>query len=179
MTIINNIEGATRRIYLHADTVGQDVHPMDIYTEMRTMRKNDENLRKFDVFLRGFGNINKGGGKSTERYVRCEQGTRIVPYDTTHELTVTGTIITDDGQEGIACFDKYPLTVTTSVDINYVPPQVEIIRVSGGAGISASSIRELVAAVWAEPAKDVNIATINNAPILGRGVNADKWRGDE
>lgn len=132
MTIINNIDGPNRNIHLHSDTVGVDLHPMDIYREMRAMRAADESLRKYDVFLEAFGHVTKGPGKFTERGVIEKFGTRIIPFDTTHELTITGTIITDDGQEGVACFDRSPLTPTTVVDINYVPPQVEVIEIETG-----------------------------------------------
>lgn len=149
MTIIASIDGAARRIYLHADTVGGIVHPMDIYKEMRTLRRSDESLRKYNLFLRAYGNVPKGGGKSTERYVRCEQGTRIVPYDVTQALEISGTIITDDGQEGIACFDKAPLTITTLVDISYIPPQVEIVTLSFNLGDEATDLADLIAnTVW-------------------------------
>jgi hypothetical protein len=151
MTIIANIDGPNRDIYLHPDTVGASIHPIDIYKEMRALRVADESLRNYDVFLRAFGNVSKGGGKSTERYVRCESGTRIIPYDVSHVLTITGTIITDAGQEGIACFDKTPLTITTSVDINYVPPQVEIITLVTGSGVTAGDVIEIAEAVWDRP----------------------------
>ena len=130
MTVIGSIDGPNRDIYLHADTAGASVHPIDIYKEMRTLRRTDESLRPYDVFLTAKGNDAKGSGKFTERYVICNSGTRIIPYDATHELTVIGTIITDDGQEGIACFDRTGLTPSVVVDINYVPPQVEIIVIT-------------------------------------------------
>lgn len=136
MTIIASIDGATRRIYLHADTVGTTVHPTDIYREMRTMRRTDENLRKYDLFMEASGNIPKGSGKFTERLVTLLLGTRIVPFDVSHELTINGTIITDEGTEGIACFDRSSLSALTVVDINYVPPQVEVIVISPESGLT-------------------------------------------
>lgn len=148
MPVIDHIDGAARRIYLHADTVGVDLHPMDVYQEMRALRQNDESLRKFDVFLKAYGHVEKGGGKFTERYVVEVGGTRIVPFDTDQVLNVVGTIITDDGQEGVGCFDRSLLTQTTQVDINYVPPQVEIIEVATGAGATPT---EISSAVWSEP----------------------------
>ncbi|RLD00694.1 MAG: hypothetical protein DRI46_06790 [Chloroflexi bacterium] len=137
MAYIDHIDPVTRRIYLHSDTVSmQTVNPIDIYKEMRTLRADDESLRPFDVFLSAFGNVSKGGGKFTERYVMENSGTKIIPYDASHTLTINGTIITDDGFEGIYCFDRAPLSPSTIVDINYVPPQVEVIVVSGGSGLS-------------------------------------------
>ena len=134
MAVIQSIDGPNRRIYLHADTVGQTVHPIDIYREMRTFRRQDETLRPFDLFLLGAGNIQKTSSTSTERYVICSQGTRIVPYDADQTLTINGTIITDDGQSGTDCFDKSSLVNT--VDIHYEPPQVEVISVNTGSGLT-------------------------------------------
>ena len=133
MALIDWIDGPNRRIYLSIDSVGASFNPVDIYKEMRALRRTDEALRKYDVFLGAAGNDPKGGGKFTERYTICLNGTRIVPYDVTHQLEITGTIITDDGQEGIQCFDRGPLTSTSRVDIAYIPPQVEVITLGGGA----------------------------------------------
>lgn len=130
--LIASINPALRRVYLDASTAGTSVHPIDVYKEMRTLRKNDESLRQYDLFMEASGNIPKGPGKATERFVILLDGTRIVPFDVTHQLTITGTIITDDGQEGIAAFDRTSLTPGVVVDINYVPPQVEVITVSTG-----------------------------------------------
>lgn len=144
MSLISHIDGPNRDIYLSADTVGMSIHPVDLYKEVRTLRRNNEALRVFLPFLSARGNDSKGAGKFTERFVVCQSGTRIIPYNISHTLTVTGTIITDDGQEGIACFDRSPLSPTTRVDINYVPPQVEVITVSSGSGLDATQNAKLM-----------------------------------
>lgn len=136
MAVIASIDGTARRIYLHVDTVGIDVHPIDIYTAMRTFRRTDEDLRKYELFLSGHGKDQKSAGKFTERFVKTLLGTKIVPYDTTQRLSITGTIITDDGQEGIDCFDRSSLSPGVEVDIDYQPPQVEVIEVETGSGVS-------------------------------------------
>jgi hypothetical protein len=145
MAVIDHIDGPNRDIYLSADTVGTTFYPIDAYKEMRALRASDEDLRKFKLFMQAKGNDPKGGGKYTERYVVLLNGTRIIPYNVSHSLTVAGTVITDDGQEGIACFDRSPLSPTTIVDINYVPPQVEIITVSSGSGLSTEEHNKLFA----------------------------------
>lgn len=135
MAVIDHIDGPNRDIYLSADTVLADFQPMDAYKEMRALRRTDESLRKFDLFLQAKGYEPTGGGKFTARYVVQLDGTRFVPYDTSHELTVIGTVITDDGQSGVACFDRSPLSPSVVVDINYIPPQVEIIEL-GTSGLT-------------------------------------------
>ena len=152
MAVIDTIDGPNRLIYLHADTQDAEVHPIDIYKEMRTFRRTDEDLRKFDVYLSASGNVSKGGGKFTPRLVTCLNGTRIVPYDATHEITITGEIITDEGTSGIDCFDKTPLSTGTEIDINYVPQQVEIIEVSVGSAVTPQDVIDIAEAsavdVW-------------------------------
>ena len=175
MAIIASIDPAARRIFLHADTVGADVHPIDIYREMRTLRKDDETLRAYDVFMQAYGNVAKGGGKFTERYVQLINGTRIVPFDTDHELTITGTIITDDGQEGIAVFDRTSLDVSTVVDINYVPPQVEVIVIGGGG--SAPTAQEVADAVWGEPTANLTVVGSIGEYVLTKLLTFKKFFG--
>lgn len=136
MALIDHIDPINRRIYLSASTVDATVHPIDIYKEMRGLRATDETLRPFDVFIKSYGNVYKGSGKYTERYIVLQKGTLIVPYDTSHTLTIVGTVITDDGKEGVYCFDRSSLSAGVSVNINYVPPQVEVIVISSGSGLS-------------------------------------------
>ena len=144
MAIIDHIDLEARRIYLSAATVGVDFNPMNAYKEMRTLRATNEQLRKGDVFMKGGGHIYKGGVKYTERYVTLLKGTRFVPYDATQVLTIVGTVITDEGTEGIQCFDRNSLTVTTVVDLVYIPPQVEVIEISTGSGLSAEESTKLL-----------------------------------
>lgn len=132
--MIDHIDPINRLVYLDASTVNSEILPIDIYREMRAIRAADESLRPYDVFMTMKGGEWKtpDGSKRTERYLVLLNGTRIVPYDTSHTITVKGTIITDDGLEGIDAFDLSPLSTITSVNINYVPPQVEVIVINNG-----------------------------------------------
>jgi len=136
MALIDHIDAPNRLIYLSASTVGASIHPMDLYREMRTLRELNPDLRPYTIFLKGFGNVSKGGGKATERYVQTIEGTMIVPFNTNHALTITGTIITDNGYEGIYCFNRAVLSPSVTVDINYVPPQVEVITIATGGALT-------------------------------------------
>lgn len=173
MTTIANISPSyPARIYLHADTVGTEVHPVDVYREVRALRVSNENLRAFDMFCSMFGNVSKGGGTYTERFLRLNNDCRIVPFDTDHELTITGTLITDDGQQGIACFDRSSLNAATTVDINYVPPQVEIIEVNTGSGVNQSDIDAITAQVWTE---SIRTLTTNISPQDIADISTAIW----
>ena len=144
MAVIDHIDGPNRDIYLHIDTMDAEVHPVDIYKEMRTLRRTDENLRKYDLFLKAEGYVSKGEGKFTAILVTCLDGTRIIPYDSTHVLTITGEIITDEETSGVACFDRSGLTPGVEVDINYVPPQVEVIEIASGSALSPEQATQLL-----------------------------------
>jgi len=141
MPIIDHVDPISRRIYLSATTVGVDLLPIDIFHEMVSLRAATPTLRPYDVFLTAAGHIPKSAGKFTERIVTCMSGTRIVPYDVTQILAVRGTIITDIGTEGSRCFDRTGLV--SKVDIDYQPPQVEIIQVSLGSGLDAIQASQL------------------------------------
>jgi len=134
--MISHIDAVNRKIHLDASTVNATILPIDIYREMRTLRAADETLRPYDVFMtmRGGEKKNPSGSKRTARYLVLLNGTLIVPYDTSHTITVGGTMITDTGLEGVECFDRSLLSVGINVDINYVPPQVEVITVTINTG---------------------------------------------
>jgi len=144
MAVIDYIDvsnPAAVRIHLSSSTISGSFLPVDMYYEMVALRAANQSLRSYPVFLKAFGNVAKGGGKFTERYIQCMNGCRAVPFDVTQTLNVTGTIITDTGQEGTLCFDR--TTLTAQVDINYVPPQVEVIQISSGSGLSAAEQAQL------------------------------------
>lgn len=151
MAVIDHIDADARLVYLSASTVDAILQPIDIYREMRTLRASNEVLRGYDLFMtmRGAEKKNPDGSKRTERYLVLLDGTLIVPFDTSHEITVDGTMITDSGLEGVQCFNRAGLSVNVEVDINYVPKQVEVITISvGGITAEAPTALENATAVW-------------------------------
>lgn len=182
MAVIDHIDGPNRDIYLSADTVTSDFEPMDAYKEMRALRRTDENLRKYDVFLQAKGYEPTGPGRFTARYVVQLDGTRFIPYDTSHELTVVGTLITDDGQSGVNCFDRGPLSPSVVVDINYIPPQVEIIEL-GTSGLTQEESDALLSNAIGITDIESDIAQINatlltmdDAIAYMTAIEAGEWK---
>ena len=149
MTVIANIDPTTspRRIYLHADTVGVLFQPMDAYKEMRGLRATNESLRPYDVFMSAQGNEPTGTSTATPRRVRMENSV-FVPFNANHVLTVIGEVITSSGSSGVAAFDRTPLSAGTKVDINYIPPQVEILYINTGSGVTTQDKLDIASAVW-------------------------------
>lgn len=146
--MIDYIDPINRLVYLDASTVDETIQPIDIYRDMRLMRKVDEELRKYPLFLtmKGAEKKNPDGSKRTERYMVLLDNTFIVPYNTSHTLTVDGTIITDSGLEGVEVFNRSVLSAGIDVDINYVPKQVEIITITtGGSSLTTDEHDQLMA----------------------------------
>lgn len=150
MTIIASIDPATspRRIYLHADTVGVNFQPMDAYKEMRTLRALDESLRSYDVYMTAQGNEPTGPSTATPRRVKMENAV-FVPFNTDHVLTVVGEVITSAGGSGISAFDRTPLSAGTEVDINYIPPQVEILYINTGSAVTTQDKTDIISGILA------------------------------
>lgn len=143
--VIDHIDGVSRRIYLHSDTVSAGLTSFEsFYREYRTLRETVPELQCFAPFLTAEGNLPKGGGKFTPRYIKLLHGCRIVPYNTTHTLLVTFEIITDDEKNGIECFDRLPLSLTSKVDIDYDYKGFEIVQVATGSAMTTEEHNKLM-----------------------------------
>jgi hypothetical protein len=175
--MIERIDPVNRKIFLDSSTVDSTIQPIDIYREMRTLRRTNEELRKYDLFatMQGAKKKSPDGSRRTERYLVLLAGTLIVPYDTSHTLTVDGTIITDTGLEGTECFYRASLSQNVEVDINYVPKQVEVITVniSGGEGASAQEIWEYQNRTLTQ---DVGLSEEDLHAGLDSYENKDDWK---
>lgn len=139
--VIDSIDGDTRRIYLKQGVLS--FLPIeDIYHEYRNLRRTDETLRKWEGLLRAEGNIPKGGGKFTPRYVVLLLGTKIVPYDESSRLDQLGEIITDDPDVDATIYDVS--TLTNPKPIFLQPSEAEIITVATGSGLDATEQEQLL-----------------------------------
>lgn len=96
MPVVASWDGANRRINLSIETVNATVSPVEIYREYRIARRTDESLRKWSPFMQYVGNVPKGGGKATPRYMLLLEGAKIVPYDASGTTVLDGEILTDD-----------------------------------------------------------------------------------
>lgn len=136
MPLLLTSDYPNKRIYLSVDSVGVDVQPMDVYKELRAERRLDETKRTFDPMMDAFGN-DPAGPSNTPRFANLANGCRFVPYDGSHVLSIIGALInTAEGLAGVDLFDRAPLSVGVEVDIDYQPPQVEIIYVNTGSGVT-------------------------------------------
>jgi hypothetical protein len=148
-----------------------DWHPADIYREYRAYRAAHESVRQFAPLLRYEGNLPKGGGKFTPRYMTLLGGTKILPLDgaTAPVTNITGEVITDD--------QSAPLTyagLTIRPLVNYAPPAAEVIQVSTS-GSSPDQIAAAVVAALASSVTPANLVQVRGHAITGTGGNSDPW----
>jgi len=147
MAVVSSVNYVTRRIYLAADTVGASVDTLDIYREVRALRRVTDAHQQFKPIIVAGGNVAKiTGVSSTASYVQLLYGCRIVPYNTSHYLRIVRDTFTDDGFAGRDCFDRTPLSGSVVVDIDVDFPEIENRFISGGG--SAPTAAQNAAAVW-------------------------------
>lgn len=128
--VIDYIDGSTRRVYLRSGVV--DFYPIeDIYHEYRYLRRTDESLRKWEALLKAEGNVPKGGGAFTPRYVVLLDGTKIVPFDEPSQLNQLGDMITDDPDTDATLYDISSLTTAKAIFIK--PSEAETIQLNSAA----------------------------------------------
>ena len=152
MSVVASFDYLNRRIYMAVASF----HPIDIYREARIGRATNEMHRCCRPMVSYSGNVAKGGGKFTPRYMTMLDGAKIVPVDGSIEpvTTITGEIITDDQTEFI---DVAPLTVNPM--IRYQPPEAEVIEVITSGGDPEA----IAAAVWENAVRTLTSAGAGGA----------------
>jgi hypothetical protein len=125
MPVVASVDYVNKRIYLSADTVGVPLDTLDVYKEVRALRRSTEDHRRFRPMVIAGGNIAKIPGVTfTQPYVQLLFGCRIVPFDTPHSLRVIRDTFTDDGVVGAGVFDRS--TLSSNIDIDYDVQAVEV-----------------------------------------------------
>ena len=141
--VIDHIDGENRRIYLKQGV--SDFYPIeDIYHEYRHLRRTDESLRVWSPLLRAEGNIPKGAGAYTPRYVILLNGTKIIPYDETLQINQLGDMITDDPDTDATLYDVSQLTVPKPIFIK--PSEAEVIQLNSESIVFSS----FLGGVWVD-----------------------------
>lgn len=144
MAIIGSINGSTRKIYLSPSGAISGVltfHPIDhVYVEYKALRASNESIRPYNAMMSAEGNLPKGGGKYTPRYLLLKEGAKLVIPAGISKINIEGEIITDDQT------DPFDMSLVTGPClINYKPAEAEIIKVvSSGNEYSLAEIAEAV-----------------------------------
>jgi hypothetical protein len=133
--IVETWDGANRLIYLKQGV--SDYYPIeDLYHEMRYDRRINEESRKYELLLKAEGNIPKGAGAYTPRYIILLDGTKIVPYDEVLRINQLGDMITDDPDVDPSLYDVSTLTVPKVIFIK--PSEAETIQLNSEAIVYSS-----------------------------------------
>ena len=144
MAIVETWDGENRRVYLHADTVNAVWDAVDLYREYRIHRRTVEAFRQWEPLLRMEGNIAKGGGRATPRYITMLDSAKIIPYDAAGFTRVAGEIITDDETSP---YDYS--TLTNPMVVEPSPAEAEIILVDTGGSFTPAD-RDAVTTLTAQ-----------------------------
>lgn len=142
--IIDYIDGPNRIIYLKSPAnwpiskitaSGQlEWHPVDdLYKEVRTLRRTNEELQKYFSFVSALPLNDKGGGNTTSRGAKLLRGTRVVPFDATQTMRITGDLLSDEEVTGVDLINLDNLS-NVKVKINYVPPPASEVIILDGNG---------------------------------------------
>lgn len=177
MATVASIDYAARLIYLSAATMNVDIDTMDVYREVRALRRTNEAHRKYQSIIVAGGNVEKIAGLTyTPSYVQLLYGTRIIPYGVTaHRFRLIRDTFTDDGFAGIDCFDRSGLSVDVDIDVQV--DKIEIVKVvTGGNEYTLVQISDAVlAAAQLDPIHS-RVKIINGTTLAGAGTPGDPMR---
>lgn len=123
---VASVDYVTKRIYLDASTAVGDLDTLDVYREVRALRRTNEAHRKYKPMIVGGGMIQKTATTFTAPYVQLLDGCRLVPYNASHKIRLIRDTFTDDNMSGRDCFDRGPLGLTVEVDIDVQVDKVEV-----------------------------------------------------
>ncbi len=144
--VVETWDGSARRIRLKMGVT--TFHPItDLYHEYRYQRSTNEAFRVWEPLIRAEGNVAKGAGLFTPRYLVLLLGTKIMPYDESDTLTQDGEILTDDPDTDPSIYDTSELTVPKTIFVK--PVGAEVITVATGSGVTDEDKDDIIAGVWA------------------------------
>lgn len=137
-TFVSRLDITNKLIFIKKDVVS--FHPtVDLYPEVRTIRRVDESVRKKLNPVSTQGN-EPAGTKFTPRRAVLNDGWRIaIEFATNWALSVTGEMISDDGFAGAQLVKLNYLPAGVSTLVNYTPADAEIIEVSVGGGVAPTA----------------------------------------
>jgi hypothetical protein len=148
MSTVDHVDYAANppRIYLDASTVGSNLDTIQVYRDVRALRRTTADHQKFKPIIVAGGNLEKIPGVAyTPRYVVLLDGCRLVPFNVSHSLKLIRDTFTDDGFAGRDCFDRTSLSASTAVNIDVDFPEIEIRQVVvGGSLLTEASIASAV-----------------------------------
>lgn len=164
------------------------IHPVDdMYAEVRSIRRVDESARGMDNPISAQGN-EPAGANFTPRRAVFNDGWRIaIEFESNHNVSFTGEMISDDGLAGAQLVNVAYLPAGVSTLINYTPPSSEVIEVATG-GLTTGQEAKLTAiptaqenavAIWADTDAVTLKSDINNIQtdvVFIKAVESGRWK---
>jgi hypothetical protein len=143
MPLVSSVDYVNKRIYLNASTVDANTDTLEVYKEVRELRRTNEGDRKYKPMIIAGGNDPKiTGVTATAIFVKLLHGCRIVPYNVgDHVIKLVRDTFTDDGFAGRDCFDRTSLTNSVDIDVDF--PEVEVRFFASGSGLSPEQADQL------------------------------------
>lgn len=147
MPTVASVDYPAKRIYLSADTVGVPLDLLDVYRDVRALRRATPAHQVHRPMVVAGGNLQKTETTYTQPYVQLLYGCRIVPYPAHQLLRVIREVFTDDGAYGAECFDRSTVSglVDIDIDMQIAPVEVREINVAGGSGLTSTQAAQLAA----------------------------------
>lgn len=158
---------ATQRIILDSASVSAT----EVFSRWEDWAAQSDNL-KFGMVIRQVGGDDLGGGLSIPPYYFLQNGWRVRPMESNHNLTITGNLFVEGGGVPVV-----PTLGSFQVNVNYtVPVQAQGISTSGGGGPSASAIADEIMARLAAATIPVDVKRMNGAWLAGDGTPQNPMR---
>lgn len=143
MSTVASVDYINRLIYLSATTVGVPLDTLDVYRDVRALRRTVEAHRAFPPMIVAGGNIQKTATTFTQPYTQLLRGCSIVPFDQAQRLLVVRDTFADDGRAGVSCFDRTSLTAEVDIDFSVDKVEVRTVSTSGGSGLTTEQAAQL------------------------------------
>lgn len=158
---------AAKRIILDSASVSAT----EVFSRWEDWAAQSDNV-KYGMVIRQVGGDDLGGGLSIPPYYFLQNGWRVRPMESNHNLTITGNLFVEGGGVPVV-----PTLGTFQVNVNYtVPVQAQGISTSGGGGPSASAIADEIMARLAAATIPVDVKRMNGALLAGDGTPQNPMR---
>jgi len=170
----------TNKIVFIKDTV-LTFHPVaDMYSEVRSIRRVDESVRRMDNPVSAQGN-EPAGSNFTPRRAVMNNGWRIgIEYPSNSTLAITGEMISDDGFAGAQLVKLDFMPVGISALVNYTPPSSEVITTTTVTTVVTGDLAAVEAKVDAIPTNPVLVTDTRLDTLVAdveyiKDIEGGKW----
>lgn len=162
------IDPANKRLILDVASITAQ----SIYAQWVDWVAASDNSKYLPAFSSAGGD-DLGSGLFIPAYYFLENGWRVRPMESSHNLTITGNLFVRGGGVPVVS------TVGTyQVNVNYtVPVQAQGIATSGSSGPTAADIAAAILAAAQITPIHADTRKMNGATVAGNGTASNLWRG--